>query len=389
MMDSETSQLAKLPAGIAVHGNPNDELARRVFFEPPHPYRAPFARDAARILHSRAFRRLAGKTQVFSRLQGSAPMDHFRSRLTHTLEVTQIARTLASALGLNAELAEALALVHDIGHPPFGHTGEKALDDCLRNYRLSFDHNLHALRIVAWFEERYAAFRGLNLTLGVREGIVKHSRDYPAATHPELGEYFLDRFPPLEAQLIDLADEIAYLTADLDDGLDSGILTLAQVRESVPLFRNFHDAVLREYPAAQPKLTANETLKRILNLLVTDLMNEIRGRVGALGATTLADIRRAPTRLAALSAGVEASRAVAKEFLYANLYNSALMEEAHAHATLVVQGLFAALIADSSQLPPDHQAQIPAQGLARTVADYIAGMTDGYIEQAWGRCGGR
>ena len=389
MMDSETSQLAKLPAGIAVHGNPNDELARRVFFEPPHPYRAPFARDAARILHSRAFRRLAGKTQVFSRLQGSAPMDHFRSRLTHTLEVTQIARTLASALGLNAELAEALALVHDIGHPPFGHTGEKALDDCLRGYGLSFDHNLHALRIVTWFEERNAAFRGLNLTLGAREGIVKHSRDYSAATHPELGEYFLSQFPPLEAQLIDLADEIAYLTADLDDGLDSGILTLAQVRESVPLFRNFHDAVLREYPAAQPKLTANETLKRILNLLVTDLMNEIRGRVGALGATTLADIRRAPTRLAALSAGVEASRAVAKEFLYANLYNSALMEEAHAHATLVVQGLFAALIADSSQLPPDHQAQIPAQGLARTVADYIAGMTDGYIEQAWGRCGGR
>jgi len=389
MMDSETSQLAKLPAGIAVHGNPNDELARRVFFEPPHPYRAPFARDAARILHSRAFRRLAGKTQVFSRLQGSAPMDHFRSRLTHTLEVTQIARTLASALGLNAELAEALALVHDIGHPPFGHTGEKALDDCLRGYGLSFDHNLHALRIVTWFEERYAAFRGLNLTLGAREGIVKHSRDYSAATHPELGEYFLSQFPPLEAQLIDLADEIAYLTADLDDGLDSGILTLAQVRESVPLFRNFHDAVLREYPAAQPKLTANETLKRILNLLVTDLMNEIRGRVGALGATTLADIRRAPTRLAALSAGVEASRAVAKEFLYANLYNSALMEEAHAHATLVVQGLFAALMADPGLLPEDHQAQIATQGLARTVADYIAGMTDSYIEQVWRKAASR
>jgi len=389
MMDSETSSLAKLPPGIAVRGNPDDQLTRRVFLEPPHSYRTPFARDAARILHSRAFRRLAGKTQVFSRVPGSAPMDHFRSRLTHTLEVTQIARTLASALGLNAELAEALALVHDIGHPPFGHTGEKALDDCLRNYRLSFDHNLHALRIVAWFEERYAAFRGLNLTLGVREGIVKHSRDYPAATHPELGEYFLDRFPPLEAQLIDLADEIAYLTADLDDGLDSGILTLEQVREGVPLFRNFHDAVLREYPAAQPKLAANETLKRILNLLVTDLMNEVRSRVLALGATTLADIRQAPTRLAVLSAGVEASRAVAKEFLYANLYNSAVMEEAHAHATEVVQGLFAALIADPSQLPPDHQAQIPAQGLARTVADYIAGMTDSYIEQAWVRCVGQ
>jgi dGTPase len=388
MMDSETSSLTKLPAGIAAGGSPDDELTRRVFFEPPHPYRTPFARDAARILHSRAFRRLAGKTQVFSRLQGSAPMDHFRSRLTHTLEVTQIARTLAGALGLNAELAEALALVHDIGHPPFGHTGERALDDSLRGYGLSFDHNLHALRIVTWFEERYAALRGLNLTLGVREGIVKHSRDYSVATHPELGEYFLSQFPPLEAQLIDLADEIAYLTADLDDGFDSGILTLEQVREGVPLFRNFHDAVLREYPGAQPKLAANETLKRILNLLVTDLMNEVRGRVSALGATTLDDIRRAPTRIAVLSDGVEASRALAKEFLYANLYNSAVMEEAHAHATEVVQGLFAALIADPGQLPQDHQAQIPAQGLARTVADYIAGMTDSYIEQAWGRCGG-
>lgn len=389
MIDSETSSLAKLPAGIDVRGNPDDELTHRALLEPPHPYRTPFARDAARILHSRAFRRLAGKTQVFSRLQGSAPMDHFRSRLTHTLEVAQIARTLASVLGLNAELAEALALVHDIGHPPFGHTGERALDDCLRGYGLSFDHNLHALRIVTWFEERYAAFRGLNLTLAVREGIVKHSRDYSAAAHPELGEYFLSQFPPLEAQLIDLADEIAYLTADLDDGFDSGILTLAQVREGVPLFRSFHDAVLRDYPAAQPKLAANETLKRILNLLVTDLMNEVRGRVGALGATTLDDIRRAPTRLAVLSPGVEASRAVAKEFLYANLYNSSVMEEAHAHAIEVVQGLFASLIADPSQLPQDHQAQIPAQGLARTVADYIAGMTDSYIEQAWGRCGGR
>ena len=387
-MDSETSQLAKLPAGIAVHGNPNDELARRVFFEPPHPYRAPFARDAARILHSRAFRRLAGKTQVFSRLQGSAPMDHFRSRLTHTLEVTQIARTLASALGLNAELAEALALVHDIGHPPFGHTGEKALDDCLRGYGLSFDHNLHALRIVTWFEERYAAFRGLNLTLGAREGIVKHSRDYSAATHPELGEYFLSQFPPLEAQLIDLADEIAYLTADLDDGLDSGILTLDQVREGVALFRSFHDTVLVDFPAAPSKLATYETLKLVLNALVTDLMEETMRQVAVQGMATLDDVRRAPRRLTALSPEMEAARASAKEFLYANLYNSPGIEDAHKHATKVVQGLFAALIADPALLPEDHQAHIATEGLARTVADYIAGMTDSYIEQAWGRCGG-
>jgi dGTPase len=388
-MDSETSSPAKLPPGIAVRGNENDELAARAYAEVPHPYRTPFARDAARILHARAFRRLAGKTQVFPRLPAESPSDHFRSRLTHTLEVSQISRTLAAALGLNAELTEALALTHDIGHPPFGHAGEKALDHCLRSVGLTFDHNLHALRIVTWFEERYVAFRGLNLTLGVREGIIKHSHDYSAATHPELAEYYLDQFPPLEAQLIDLADEIAYLTADLDDGLDSGILTLPQVREGVPLFRSFHDAVLRQYPAAPPKLAAYETLNHVLNALVSDLMNEVSARVAALGAATLDDIRRAPHRLAALSAQMEAARAAAKQFLYASLYNSPIMEEAHAHATDVVESLFAALTADPGLLPEDHRAQIPTQGLARTVADYIAGMTDSYIEQLWERCGKR
>jgi dGTPase len=388
-MDSETSSPAKLPPEIAVRRDADGELAARAHAEPPHPYRTPFARDAARILHARAFRRLAGKTQVFARLPADSPSDHFRSRLTHTLEVTQISRTLAGALGLNAELTEALALAHDIGHPPFGHAGEKALDHCLRGHGLTFDHNLHALRIVTWFEERYAAFRGLNLTLGVREGIVKHSRDYSAAAHPELAEFFLEQFPPLEAQLIDLADEIAYLTADLDDGLDSGILTLGQVRDGVPLFRGFHDAVLRQYPSAAPKLTVNEAIKRVLNALVTDLLNEVRARVAALGATRLDEIRRAPHRLAALSPQMEAARAAAKEFLYASLYNSPVIEEAHNHATKVVQSLFAALIADPGMLPADHREQIPTQGLARTVADYIAGMTDSYIEQAWMRCGRR
>ncbi|MGD0890419.1 MAG: dGTP triphosphohydrolase [Terracidiphilus sp.] len=376
-----------LPPAIAVRGDATDQLTRRRYDEPPHAYRTPFARDAARILHARAFRRLAGKTQVFARRPADSPSDHFRSRLTHTLEVTQIARTLAGSLGLNAELAEALAVAHDIGHPPFGHTGEKALDRCLRAHGLTFDHNLHALRIVTWFEERHASFRGLNLTLGVREGIVKHSRDYSADTHPELAEYFLGQFPPLEAQLIDLADEIAYLTADLDDGLESGILTLEQVRDGVPLFRSFHDAVLDKYPSAAPKLTVNEALKRILSLLVTNLITEIRKRATAFGSVTLDDIRRAPQRMAVLSPELEAARAEAKEFLYANLYNSSTLEEARARATEIVESLFAALIADPTQLPEDHQAQIPTQGLARTVADYIAGMTDSYIEQAWLRCG--
>jgi dGTPase len=373
-----------LPSAIAV--DENGDLSKRAYAQPPHPYRTPFARDAARVLHARAFRRLAGKTQVFARLPDDPPGDHFRSRLTHTLEVTQISRTLAKALGLNVDLAESLALAHDIGHPPFGHAGEKALDRALQVHGLGFDHNLHALRIVTWFEERYAGFRGLNLTLGVREGIIKHSRDYSPTKHPELAEYFLDQRPPLEAQLIDLADEIAYLTADLEDGLESGILTVAQVCEGVSLFRRYHESVLSQYPAAANKLAINETLRRVLNTLATNLMNEVHARVTAVGPATLNDIRHAPERLVAFSPDIEAERAAAKAFLYENFYNSPAMEEIHRHASNVVEGLFAEIMNDPGLLPEDHQAQIPTEGLARTVADYIAGMTDSYIEQLWTRC---
>jgi dGTPase len=380
-MNSRAKPNEALPPDIAVDKNGN--LTARIHPEPPHPYRSAFSRDTARILHARAFRRLAGKTQVFSRLARDLPGDHFRTRLTHTLEVAQISGTLATALGLNRELAEALALAHDIGHPPFGHAGEKALDSALRQHGLGFDHNLHALRIVTWFEERYPAWRGLNLTLAVREGIIKHSRDYSGATHPELAAYFLDLRPPLEAQLIDLADEIAYLTADFDDGLDSGILNVSEVCDHVPLFRRFHDEVTAHYPSAQAKQVVYETLNRMLNALVTDLIEEVRNHVADLGATTLDDIRRAPGRMAALSPAMETDRAAAKSYLYTHFYNSPGMEEEHERAANVVQGLFAALMADPTLLPADHQAQIPTEGLARTVADYIAGMTDSYIEQLW------
>jgi dGTPase len=385
--DTQTAPTPLLPQ-IAVPGDASSELAQRSWPEAPHPYRGPFARDAARILHSRAFRRLAGKTQVFTRTPAEIPSDHSRSRLTHTLEVAQISRTLARALGLNPELTEALALAHDIGHPPFGHAGEKALDEALREHGLGFDHNLHALRIVTWFEERYPAFRGLNLTLAVREGIVKHSRDYALAVHPELIDYFLEQRPPVEAQLIDLADEIAYLTADLDDGLDSGILSLAEVCEAVPLFRDFHDEARKRYSAAAPRLAVYDALRRLLDAMVTDLACETSRRVRSIGATTLDDIRRGPARVAALSAEMEAARARAKEFLYARLYNSPGMEEEHARSSQVVKGLFALILADPTLLPRDHQAQIPGEGLARTAADYIAGMTDAYIEQLWTRSHG-
>src|SRR3984885_5261412 len=216
----------------------------RRYPEPQHPYRNDFQRDRDRVIHSRAFRRLEAKTQVFTRRQS----DHFRNRLTHTIEVAQIARTIAPQLGVNVDLVEALALVHDVGHPPFGHAGEKALDIAMREHGYSFDHNLHALRIVEDFELRYAAFRGLNLTFEVREGIIKHSRDYDPEKFPELVEYLLDLRPPLEAQLIDVADEIAYSTADLDDGYEAHLLTLQEIRQGVPIFERFYDEAQAIYP---------------------------------------------------------------------------------------------------------------------------------------------
>jgi dGTPase len=369
-----------LPALIAVSEN-DALLTSRTWPEPPHPYRSAFVRDCGRILHAKAFRRLAGKTQVFTRR--GAESDHSRSRLTHTLEVAQLARTAAATLGLNATLAEALALVHDIGHPPFGHAGEKALDQALRAHNLGFDHNLHALRIVTSFEERYPAFPGLNLTLAVREGIIKHSRDYPASEYPALREYFLDQQPPLEAQLIDFADEIAYLTADLEDGLAAGVLDLPLVLDQIPFFAAFYTEAQSRFPAANPQLLANEAIKQMLNTLATDLMDEIGHQAQELGVTTLAEVRQAPKRSAGLSEPLETQRRQTKAFLYANLYQSPALEAEHAHAEEVIATLFSAWVNDPSLLPPDHAASANEEGAPRAVADYIAGMTDSYIEAAW------
>jgi dGTPase len=370
----------RLPAGCAVSND--GVLVERAHPEASHPYRLPFERDRARIIHARAFRRLAGKTQVFTHRYS----DHFRSRLTHTMEVAQIARTVASVLGLNEALSESLALVHDIGHPPFGHAGERALDEALREHGLRFDHNLHALRIVEHFENRYAEFRGLNLTLGVREGIIKHSRDYSPAEHPELAAYFLDQRPSLEAQLIDLVDEISYLTADLDDGFEAEILSLPETRTGSRLFEEFYAPMRAKYPDAAEKLVVNEAMKRVLNALVDDLINETRRRVEQAGATTLDAIRSAPQRLAAFSPAMEELRLEAKSYLYANLYNAPELTRDHADAEQVITTLFQAWVADPALLPPSHAVQVDEEGAPRVVADYIAGMTDQYIlshYQAW------
>ncbi|HEY1501556.1 MAG TPA: dNTP triphosphohydrolase [Acidobacteriaceae bacterium] len=350
-------------------------LTQRKFSEPAHPYRTPFQRDGGRVIHSRAFRRLAGKTQVFTE-RGS---DHFRSRLTHTMEVAQIARTVARALGLNEDLTEALALAHDIGHPPFGHAGEKALDAALKRYGLRFDHNLHALRIVEHFENRHLEFRGLNLTLAVREGIVKHSRDYAVQDHPELAEYFLDQRPPLEAQLIDLADEIAYLTADLDDGMEAEILTLTQIRAGVSLFERHFAPMARQHAGAPEKLLFQETLKLMLNSLADDLVTEITRRVADGGVRDLSNLRQAPGRVAAFSTEIEQLRHQAKDFLYQNLYLCDELKRAHLQAEQVISDLFAVWIADPGLLPPSYALQVQEEGAPRVIADYIAGMTDHFV----------
>jgi dGTPase len=327
------------------------------------------------VVQSRAFRRLAGKTQVFT----SRASDHFRSRLTHTIEVAEIARAAASALGLNEHLAETLALVHDIGHPPFGHAGERALDRCLRQHGLSFDHNLHALRIVEHFEQRYAAHRGLNLTLGVREGIIKHSRDYKAQEYPELAEYLLDERPPLEAQLIDLADEIAYLTADLDDGVESGLLEIGHIREHVTILGRCYHMVEERHAGVEEKYLFHEALQLMQNVLTDDLIRNTLANTEAIGADTLEDVRRHKSRLALFSNQAESERLEEKRYLYDSLYTCDELEREHDKAEQVVTALFEFWINDPEELPQGYFEEIPAEGLARVVADYIAGMTDSFI----------
>jgi dGTPase len=379
----------------------------RRYPEPPHPYRNDFQRDRDRVIHSRAFRRLEAKTQVFT----SRYSDHFRNRLTHTLEVAQISRTIAAQLGLNVDLVEALALVHDIGHPPFGHAGEKALDLVMRSHGLFFDHNLHALRIVEDFEQRYAAFRGLNLTFEVREGIVKHSRDYTAADFPELTEYTLDKRPPLEAQLIDATDELAYSTADLDDGYEAHLLDLDQIREGVPIFAHFFGEIEKLYPDAPEKLQFNEVLRRILDRWVGDLIQNTKAQIASLihpesrspgrprpgwadegvrpyasndgVRPSLDDIRACPRRLITLSSDVETERRQTKDFLHKNLYFSVALEPEKDDAERIITDLFELWMKRPDKLPESYQEKAEAEPLPRIICDYIAGMTDTYIYEQY------
>ena len=347
----------------------------RRYTEAPHPYRNDFARDRDRIIHSRAFRRLEAKTQVFT----TRYSDHFRNRLTHTLEVTQIARTVAGALDLNSDLAEALALAHDIGHPPFGHAGERQLDALMREHGGQFEHNLQALRIVEGFEQRYLDFPGLNLTFEVREGIVKHSRDYEPGEFPQLAEYLLDRRPPIEAQLIDLVDEIAYNTADLDDAFEARLLDLEQLRSEVSILDAAYSEVDRAHPKGRRKLKFSEALKHVLDSLATDLIENTRFAIETSGVTTTDDVRHAPSRLVAFSPGVAQQNTALKQFLFTRVYSMPAIAEERDRSVLALEELFRFFMKFPDRMPPNYAEEARGEPLPQVVCDYIAGMTDRFL----------
>jgi dGTPase len=347
----------------------------RRYPEGHHPYRSEYARDRDRIVHSRAFRRLEAKTQVFS----ARFSDHFRNRLTHTIEVSQIARTVAGALGLNSDLVEALALVHDIGHPPFGHAGERKLNQLMKAQGSHFNHNLHALRIVEQFEHRYLEFNGLNLTFEVREGIVKHSRDYLGADFPELSEYLLEQRPPLESQLIDWVDEIAYNTADLDDALEANLLDIDALCQKVPLFGENYERIDAQHPEGRKKLKFNEALRQILDHLVSDLITNTGQMVKESGVKTVADIRQAPARLARFSELARQQNAQMKAFLFANIYNHPVITEECSRSVECLEELFLYFLGRQGSMPESHEEMVRSVPRHVVVCDYVAGMTDQFL----------
>jgi len=358
---------------------PVERSRGRRYPEPEHPYRNAFQRDRDRIVHARAFRRLEAKTQVF------APdlCDHFRNRLTHTIEVAQVARTVAAALELDEDLTEALALAHDIGHPPFSHAGEETLNRQMERFGARFDHNLHAVRIVESFEQRFARFPGLNLTFEVREGVVKHSRDFGPGENPVFEEYLPGLRPPLEAQLIDLADEIAYNSADLDDAVSAGLLHPADVAAESPYYREFHEAAETQFPGASADERFQETLRCLIDSLVSGLIEGTARRAADSGVQSMDEVRLYPKRLAAFTPETEKGDRDLKQFLHRRVYSSPVLCEERARAAAMIAKLFDFFVENPERLPPSHAGLIPTQPAYRVVCDYIAGMTDGFFERTY------
>ena len=356
-----------------------DEQSRgRRFPEPPPRFRSEFQRDRDRIIHSNAFRRLVYKTQVFVNHEG----DLYRTRITHSLEVAQIGRTVARALRINETLTEAICLAHDLGHTPFGHAGQDALNECMRDYG-GFEHNLQSLRVVDELEERYAEFPGLNLTYECREGILKHCSAQNARLLGDVARRFLDRTQPgLEAQLSNLADAIAYNNHDVDDGVRAGLITVEELRD-VRIFSRFHALVVEKYPEVSGRRQLYETIRRMVDYLVSDLIVQAQRNIEDARVDSIDAVRRLQRPLITLSEAVLEEHQELKRFLRTKLYNHPKVKEVMDEARSTLRELFEAYLRDPTRLPPEHQSlvsRVEADGgiaaRARVVADYVAGMTD-------------
>ncbi|WP_431821167.1 deoxyguanosinetriphosphate triphosphohydrolase [Burkholderia sp. F1] len=375
---AEPPTLAALEAHLAPYAAHASCSRGRRHPEPPPAARTEFQRDRDRIVHSTAFRRLEYKTQVFVNHEG----DLFRTRLTHSLEVAQIARSVARNLRLNEDLVEAISLAHDLGHTPFGHAGQDALNACMREHG-GFEHNLQSLAVVDELEEHYGAFNGLNLCFETREGILKHCSRENARKLGALGERFLQgRQPSLEAQLANIADEIAYNNHDVDDGLRSGLVTIEQLAE-VELWQRHYDEALAEFPHLEGRRLVHETVRRIINTLIVDLIDETTRNLARIAPASLDDVRAAPP-IVAHSEAVAAQAAALKRFLFKNLYRHYQVMRMANKAQRVVTGLFDAFCDDPRLLPPPYQSDDPAKQ-PRLVAHYIAGMTDRFALKEYQR----
>jgi dGTPase len=353
---------------LASYATRSTDTQGRVYPEPEHPLRSPFQRDRDRVIHSTAFRRLEYKTQVFVNHEG----DYYRTRLTHSIEAGQITRTLCRVLGLNEDVGEAVALSHDLGHTPFGHAGERVLNRLMEPYG-GFEHNAQSLRIVDVLEERYPGFPGLNLSWEVREGIVKHSSEYD---RPLVQQFAPGVQPVLEAQIVDFADEIAYNSHDIDDGLKSEMLEERDLA-TVALWAEARDEVCRAHGGASDSVQRYQTVRRIIDRLVTDMIAAILGRVEEYGIRTLADVRACPVRLAGLSPAMAERNRALKRVLLDKLYRHHRVTRMTMKAQRVMEELFETYMVEPQQMPPHVTRRIDVDDpKARVVADYIAGMTD-------------
>ena len=369
---------------LAAYAAHTEHSKGRRFSEAAPTARSEFQRDRDRIIHCTAFRRLEYKIQVFVNHEGVL----FRTRLTHSIEVAQAARSSARNLRLNEDLVEAISLAHDLGHTPFGHAGQDALNACMRDYG-GFEHNLQSLRVVDQLEERYASFEGLNLTFETREGILKHCSQNNARQLGELGQRFIDKKQAsLEAQLCNLADEIAYNNHDIDDGLRSGLLTETLLME-VPCYARFRHEVEASYPGVSAKRAVSETIRRMVNMLITDLIENSNLRIAASRPQNISDVRNGPPMIAFSDAMAQEARTL-KQFLHEHLYRHYLVNRMSNKAKQTVRELFNIMMEDPSILPPDYRV-IPfvtaedIQRQARRIADYIAGMTDRYAMREYRR----